>query len=66
MSSAGWAMITTPKGEKSTFIAYTPDGKGIADRKPFLPFSVQQKGKRIQGSPTYRNDKLYLKYIDLY
>jgi len=66
LSSAGWAMITTPQGEKSTFIAYTPGGKGIAERNPFLPFSVQQKGKRIQGSPTYRNDRLYLKYIDLY
>lgn len=24
MSSAGWAMITAPKGEKSNFVAYTP------------------------------------------
>ena len=64
LSSAGWAMVTTPVGEKSTFIAYTPGGKGIAERQPFLPHSCKFRGKRILGSPTYRNDRLYLDYIE--
>ena len=65
LSSAGWVMVTAKRSEQSTFLAYTPGGKGISVRDPFLPYSVQLKGKRILGSPTYRNDKLYLQDIIL-
>ena len=40
----------------STFLAYTPGGRGIAARDPFLPGSVQMRGKRIQGSISYKSD----------
>jgi len=66
LSSAGWVMVTAPRGEKSNFVAYTPGGKGISVRNPFLPFSIQQRGKRILGSPTYKNNQLYLNYLDLF
>jgi len=66
LSSAGWAMVTAPRGEKSNFVAYTPGGKGMSVRNPFLPYSINQRGRRIQGSPTYKNDGLYLKDVEIF
>ena len=39
LSSAGWVMVSPRREEKAVFIAYTPDGRGIAVRSPFLPYS---------------------------
>ena len=47
-----------PKQEVK-FVAFTPGGRGVYNRPPFLPFSHLLRGKRIQGSPAYRNDRVY-------
>jgi len=64
LSSAGWVMITPSWGQKTTFVAYTPGGKGITMRPPYLPHSIHQRGFRIKGSPAYANDRLYTKESD--
>jgi len=57
LSSCGWVMVSSSNPEEvSTFLAYTPGGRGIAARDPFLPDSVQMRGKRVQGTISYRSD----------
>ena len=65
LSSAGWVMITPRWEQECVFIAYTPAGKGISVRSPFLPLSVNQRGRRIHGSPAYRNDRFCLDPIEI-
>jgi len=60
LSSAGWVMVSPRRDKRAVFIAYTPDGRGITVRSPFLPYSVNQRGRRIPGSPAYRNNKFCL------
>jgi len=57
LSSCGWVMVSSANPEEvSTFLAYTPGGRGIAARDPFLPGAVQMRGKRVQGTISYRSD----------
>jgi len=57
LSSCGWIMVSSSDPEEvSAFLAYTPGGRGIAAREPFLPGSVQMRGKRVQGTISYRSD----------
>merc|ERR1712013_104581 len=57
LSSCGWVMVSsTSQEEVSTFLAYTPGGRGIATREPFLPGAVGMRGKRVQGTIAYRSD----------
>ena len=65
LSSAGWVMVTPKRDEECVFIAYTPAGKGITMRSAFLPLSVNQRGRRIQGSPAYKNDRFCLDPIEI-
>ena len=60
LSSAGWVMLSPRRDQRAVFIASTPGGKGIAVRAPFLPYAVNQRGRRIPGSPAYRNDRFCL------
>ena len=65
LSSAGWVMVSPRRNETCRFIAYTPGGKGVAVRAPFLPYSVNQRGRRIAGSPAYRNDRYCLAELEV-
>lgn len=65
LSSSGWVMVTGRHDQICRFLAFTPEGKGIWLRKSFLPYAVNLKGKRIQGSPAYRSDRLYLESLQL-
>ena len=56
LSSVGWVMVSGKEGETNGFIAYTPGGKGISERPPFLPFSVSMRGRRVQATPKFRSD----------
>ena len=59
LSSCGWVMVSPKEGEECLLAAYTPGGKGIRRRLPFLPNSVNYRGKRIAGTPAFRNDLAY-------
>jgi len=63
LSSCGWVMVSSRREVVSRFIAYTPGGKGLCLRNPFLPNSVNHRGRRILGSPVYKNDRLFLNEI---
>jgi hypothetical protein len=56
LSSAGWVMVSSREGERNVFVAYTPGGRGAVAREPFLPYSVGLRGRRVQGTPKFRND----------
>lgn len=60
LSSCGWVMISPKEGETTKFIAFTIGGKGISMRAPFLPHSINLRGKRIQGSPSFKNDRVFI------
>lgn len=54
LSSAGWVGINLPNGKEATFKAWTPQKRGIYVRQPsLLPYGIQLKGTRIQGSLAY-------------
>ena len=57
-------VLLARRNEVSTFVAYTPGGKGLSMRDAFLPMSVNQRGRRIAGSPAYRNDQAYMDMIE--
>ncbi|XP_034841532.1 nitric oxide-associated protein 1 [Maniola hyperantus] len=60
LSSIGWVAITAKKGTKCTVSAWTPEGRGIHKRYPsVLPYSINLKQKRIQGTPAYMVGKVY-------
>ncbi|TRY71077.1 hypothetical protein TCAL_01172 [Tigriopus californicus] len=60
LSSAGWIMPSPKVGIMAKVKAWTPDGKGLFLRDPpFLPYAQNLRGKRIGGTPTYRNDKFF-------
>jgi len=63
LSSCGWVMLSARRDMTYTFIAYTPAGKGICVRRPYLPLSVNQRGRRVQGSPSYRRPRPCLDLI---
>ena len=60
LSSCGWVMVSPREEENCTFMAYTIGGKGISKRVPFLPHSINLRGKRVQGSPSFRNDRVFV------
>ena len=49
----------TRDGEEVTLAAYTVGGKGIVLREPFLANAINYRGKRIAGTPAFRNDLVY-------
>ncbi|XP_023942736.2 nitric oxide-associated protein 1 [Bicyclus anynana] len=60
LSSIGWVSITAKKDSICTIEAWTPQGRGIHKRQPsVLPYSINLKGKRIQGTPAYMVGKVY-------
>ena len=59
LSSCGWVMISPRQGETCQLRAWTLGGRGISQREPFLPNSVNYRGKRIIGTPAFRNDHVY-------
>lgn len=63
LSSAGWIMPSPKVGVMAKVKAWTPDGKGLYLRDPpFLPYAQKLRGKRIGGTPTYKNDKFFIAY----
>ena len=60
LSSCGWVMVSPREGETAVFLASTPGGRGIGQRPPFLPNSVNLRGKRIAGTPAFRSDFVFL------
>lgn len=60
LSSCGWVMVSPKQYEDVTFMAFTIGGKGIYKRPPFLPYSINLRGKRIQGTPSFRNDLVFV------
>lgn len=49
LSSAGWMTVTIGTGQLGTFLAHTPQGKGIFVRTPpFFPTAVNSRGKRVE------------------
>ena len=59
LSSCGWVMVSPRDGETTKFMAFTIGGKGITKRAPFLPHSINLRGKRIHGSPSFKNDRVF-------
>lgn len=59
LSSCGWVMVSPKEDEEVTLAAYTIGGKGIALREPFLANAINYRGKRIAGTPAFRNDLVY-------
>ena len=60
LSSCGWVMVSPRQGETAAFRAFTPGGRGIATREPFLPNSINYRGKRIVGTPAFKNDLVFI------
>ena len=60
LSSSGWVMVSPSQGETAAFRAFTPGGRGIYSRQPFLPNSINYRGKRIVGTPAFRNDLVFV------
>ena len=60
LSSCGWVMVSPKQAETVTFRAYTPGGRGISTREPFLPNSINYRGKRILGTPAFRNNLVFI------
>uniref|UniRef100_A0A0N4ZQ29 G domain-containing protein n=1 Tax=Parastrongyloides trichosuri TaxID=131310 RepID=A0A0N4ZQ29_PARTI len=55
LSSIGWFMITSNKGQKNTITVKTPGGLGISRRDyTMLPYSVTLRGSRIGGTQEYK------------
>ena len=59
LSSAGWVMLSPKSEEEVRLRAWTPGGRGIDMREPFLPNSVNYRGRRIPGTPAFQNDRVY-------
>ena len=59
MSSCGWVMVSPRHNEVTSWSVWTPGGKGINVREAFLPNSVNYRGRRIIGTPAFRNDNVY-------
>ena len=59
LSSVGWVMVCPRQGEETRWVAWTPGGRGIVAREPFLPNAINYRGKRIIGTPTFRNNNVY-------
>ena len=60
LSSCGWVMISPRQGEKVELRAFTPGGRGVSVREPFLPNSINFRGKRIVGTPAFRNNLVFI------
>ena len=59
LSSAGWVMVSPKSGEEAVVMAWTPGGRGLAMREPFMPNSVNYRGRRIPGTPAFMNNQVY-------
>lgn len=58
LSSAGWVSVTMSPKSEAIFKAWTPEGRGLFDRKPsLLPRAVNLKGPKIAGTPCYEADR---------
>ncbi|XP_067103949.1 nitric oxide-associated protein 1 [Osmerus mordax] len=58
MSSAGWVAVTGVEGSQILLRAHTPEGSGLALRKPpLLPHVGSIRGERIKKSPAYKPRK---------
>lgn len=62
-SSAGWISCVPKLYQICRVRAWTPGGKGIYVRDPpFLPFAHLLKGRRIQGTPAYEANKVFVDF----
>ena len=59
LSSCGWVMLAPKADQECEVRAWTVGGRGLGIREPFLPNAVNYRGKRIAGTPAFRNDRLY-------
>lgn len=55
LSSVGWVAVTASTNILADFRVWTPGRRGIHVRQPaLLPFAVQRKGRRIEGTNEYK------------
>lgn len=62
LTVAGWVAVSGEKGATFQLKVFTPEARGIHIRNPsLLPHAVKLRGKRVGKSPTFENNRIFMR-----